>query len=153
MTYGWGVPTTTERSRPADLPEISALLSDAGLPLDGVSEAFTTGVVVRDDGNVLGAAAVEPSTDGGLLRSVVVAPERSGDGIGRALVFAAEELAHSHGLGELLLLTETAAGYFAGLGFTPIPRDEVPASVAASVEFAVACSGSAVAMRRIITPR
>jgi amino-acid N-acetyltransferase len=140
-----------EGATPADWPAIADLLGGANLPLDGAREAFAAGVAVvaRDGaGTLMGAAAVEPYGEAGLLRSVAVAADLRGTGIGRALVTGVETRAAAAGIGELYLLTETAADWFPRLGFERIERKDVPADVAASVEFATACPVSAVAMRR-----
>ena len=138
-----------ERAGPADLPAIEAFLSAAGLPLEGAAQAFETGVVARDDA-VVGAAGVERYGSVGFLRSVVVAPERRGAGIGHDLVAAAEDLARSEGVRELYLLTETAVGWFPRLGYAAVTRDEAAAAVGRSIEFTTACAETAVAMRRTL---
>jgi amino-acid N-acetyltransferase len=138
-----------ERAEPADLPAIEALLSAAGLPLEGAAQAFETGVVARDD-DVVGAAGVERYGAAGLLRSVVVARERRDAGIGHDLVAAAEDLARSEGVRELYLLTETAVGWFPRLGYAAVTRDEAAVAVGGSIEFTTACAETAVAMRRTL---
>ena len=51
------------------------------------------------------------------------------------------------------LLTNTAAGYFPRLGFAPVARDEVPAEVRGSLQFASVCpSTAAVLALRLETP-
>ena len=137
-----------ERAKRSDLPAVERLLSAAGLPLEGAGPAFETGVVARDGETVVGAAAIELYGSAGLLRSVVVAPDRRGIGLGRDLVTAAEGLARHRGVRELYLLTETAIDWFPRLGFTVVPRDEAAAVVGQSIEFTTACAETAVAMRR-----
>jgi amino-acid N-acetyltransferase len=137
-----------ERARPSDLPAVEALLSAAGLPLAGAAQAFESGVVAREGTLIVGAAGVEHHGAAGLLRSVVVAPDRRGAGLGHDLVVAAEDLARREGVRELYLLTETAIGWFPRLGYTAIPRDEAEAAVGCSIEFTSACPDTAVAMCR-----
>jgi amino-acid N-acetyltransferase len=139
-----------ERATPADLDAVEALLVEAGLPLDGVAEALATGVVARDEGRVVGAAALERYGDAGLLRSVVMAPDRRGTGLGRQVVAAAEALARAEGIRELYLLTETAPGWFAHLGFELVERSVAAAAVGASIEFTTVCRDTGVAMRRTL---
>ena len=138
------------RATAADWPAIERLLASSGLTLEGAREAFASGGVVVDDGAVVGCAAVEPYGAAALLRSVAVAAERHGEGIGRRLVHAAEDVARSGGATELILLTETAEAWFARLGYATVDRATVPGAVARSIEFETACSASAVAMRRSI---
>jgi amino-acid N-acetyltransferase len=137
-----------ERAAPSDVPGIEALLTAARLPLEGVAEAFATGVVARDGGMILGAAAVEPYGQAGLLRSVVVAEARRGTGLGRQLVLAAEGLARDEGVEELYLLTETASDWFPRLGYEVVDREEARAAVGESVEFTMVCATTGVPMRR-----
>ena len=98
----------------------------------------------------MGAAGVERYGSAGLLRSVVVAPERRGAGLGGELVAAAERVARDEGVTELFLLTETAIGWFPRLGYAVVSREDVAAAVGASVEFRTACPDTAVAMRRVL---
>lgn len=86
----------------------------------------------------------------GLLRSVVVAPDRQGEGVGRAVVGAAESLARAAGIRRLHLLTETAADWFATLGYSVETRAEAAAEVGDSAELRGACPETAVAMRRAL---
>lgn len=123
----------------SDKPAIEELLTGAGLPLDGLDAALRTAVVAREAGSVVGCAAVEPYGSVGLLRSVCVAPQLRGSGIGHQLVEAAEEMASYRGVAELYLLTETAGQWFPRLGYEPATRAAVPAPLTASPEFAGAC--------------
>jgi amino-acid N-acetyltransferase len=136
------------RAAAADLPDVSGLLAGAGLPLDGTGEAFATGLVAELDGSVVGAAAIEPHGDAGLLRSVVVGEALRGSGLGRRLVAEAERLAASLGVRDLYLLTETAIAWFPRLGYETLARDAAPPSIAGSVEFTVSCVDTGVLMRR-----
>jgi amino-acid N-acetyltransferase len=139
-----------ERAKIGDWPAVRGLLSEAGLPLEGAAEAFASGVVVRDGDRVIGCAAIEPYESAALLRSVAVAPDRRGTGVGTGLVRAAEDLAHDGGASTLILLTETAEAWFVRLGYAAIERSTVQADVARSIEFETACSTSAVAMQRAL---
>ena len=139
-----------ERATPADIPAVEGLLLAAGLPLEGATEAFETGVVARDGRTVVGAAAIERYGEAGLLRSVVVAPERRGAGLGRRVVAAAEQLAREAGIRELFLLTETAVDWFPRLGYAVVPREAAAALVGQSIEFTTVCRDSGVSMRRLL---
>ncbi len=139
-----------ERAISEDLPAVEALLRDAGLPLVGVPSAFATGVVARDGGALVGAAALEAYGPAALLRSVVVTPSSQGMGAGRALVSSVEGLARELGVSEMFLLTETARDWFPRLGYQPVDRSVLPAGILASNEVTVACSVSAITMRRAL---
>lgn len=137
------------RAAPDDLALIAALIAGAGLPGEGVTAAFTMGCVAEStDGQILGAAAIEPYGEVGLLRSLVVAESARGSGVGRELVCCAEAMAEDAGVRELWLLTESAADWFPRLGYERVPRDRAPAAIVGSHEFQVACAASAVLMRR-----
>jgi amino-acid N-acetyltransferase len=139
-------------ARASDLDAVLGLLARGGLPLDGVAEHLTTMVIAREDTRIVGAAAIEPYADGGLLRSVVVDPAVQGEGVGRLLVEAAVAYARARSLPALYLLTTTAADYFPRFGFAAIPREDVPPGVRQSVEFRSACPASAVVMARSLAP-
>lgn len=139
-----------DRANGADIPAVEALLTDAQLPLDGAAAAFATGVVARDEDRIIGAAALEPYGESGLLRSVVVAGDQRGTGVGRQVVTAVETLAQDLGITELYLLTETAIDWFPRLGYAPVDRAEVPEAVRESIEFRVLCADTGIAMRRIL---
>ena len=137
-----------DSARDSDLAAVRHLLESQGLPLEGVDASLPTMVVAREDSNVVGAAALELYPDAALLRSVVVASGRQGHGLGQRLTEAALSLARQHGARAVFLLTTTAERFFPRFGFESVPRDQVPASVRASVEFQSACPASAVVMRR-----
>jgi amino-acid N-acetyltransferase len=132
----------------SDLPAVRRLLETQHLPLDGVDEHVSTMVVAKKGSEVVGAAAVELYADGALLRSVVVDPTARGQGLGHRLSDAALSIAKERGTRTAFLLTTTAEQFFPKLGFEQIVRDDVPASVQASIEFQSACPASAVVMRK-----
>lgn len=143
--------TTLRPATPADQAAVRALLADAGLPVEGLEDFFPDGYVVAEvEGRVVGATGIESHEENGLLRSAVVAPEWQGRGIGRLLAEERLSWARRRGLRAMYLLTTTAAGYFPRLGFIPIGRDEVPAGVQASSEFAATCPSSAAVMRLVL---
>ena len=140
-----------DRAAASDIPAVETLLSAAGLPLAGAAEAIAAGGVVARDGEaVVGAAAVERFGTAGLLRSVVIAPDRRGTGLGRRVVEAAEQVARAEGIGELYLITETAIDWFPRLGYVPVPREEAAAAVGESIEFTAVCATPGVPMRRVL---
>ncbi len=135
---------------PADVPAVEALLSAAGLPLEGAREAFALGVVGREGGRVVAAAAVEKYGAAGLLRSVVVDSAVRGTGLGRSIVAAAEDAARDAAVRELYLLTETAVDWFPRLGYEVVARSEAAAAVGESIEFTTVCRDAGVAMRKLL---
>jgi N-acetylglutamate synthase-like GNAT family acetyltransferase len=87
-----------------------------------------------------------------LLRSLVVDPAHRGAGTGRALVEAAEALAACRGVEMVVLLTTTAAPWFAALGYRPMARGALPGAIAASPQVSGVCPASAAVMAKVITP-
>ena len=140
--------TSIERALDSDRPAIERLLTESGLPTDGLELALPTAVVARANDRLAGCAAVEAYGSAGLLRSVVVAPDLRGTGLGRGLVAAAERLAAEDGIEELYLLTETATDWFPRLGYEAATRASVPAELAASPEFMGACPETAAVLRK-----
>ena len=139
-----------ERATPHDLESVLALLADNRLPPEGLAEHLETTLVARRAGRVIGSAALEMYADGALLRSVAVARELQGQGIGRTLTEAAITLGQSLRAPAIYLLTTTAERYFPKLGFEQTDRGVVPESVKASVEFKGACPASAIVMRKLL---
>jgi amino-acid N-acetyltransferase len=133
---------------PPDLPAIFDLLDRSKLPRDGVGDHIATTLVAKDDRHLVGTAALELYGESALLRSVAVAAEQRGRGLGQALTSAALDLALRRGVRTVYLLTETAADFFPKFGFRPIPRSEVEEAVLGSAEFRSACPESALVMRK-----
>jgi amino-acid N-acetyltransferase len=135
-----------DRARPDDVAGVEALLVAAGLPLDGAAEALSLGVVGRDGDRLVAASAIERYGTSGLLRSVVVAEDMRGTGLGREIVAAAEQLAREEGIGDLYLLTETAPDWFPRLGYEVVERPAAIEAVGASIEFTTVCRDTGVPM-------
>ena len=142
-------PFSIRSAEAADYPGITRLLADAALPLDGLNGHENFLVLCRD-GVVVGCAAIERYAQYGLLRSVALEPHERRHGLGRRLVQEALRQARRDGLAEVVLLTTTAAPFFARLGFQAIRRDDVPAPLRASVEFQTACPETATVMRLVL---
>jgi amino-acid N-acetyltransferase len=146
----------TERTigpvRPEEVEALLALLTNSRLPLDGLRDHLETAIVAREGGRIIGSAALEVYADGALLRSVAVAPDVQGQGLGRSLTQAAIALARERRSPALYLLTTTAADYFPRFGFRRIERAAVPDSVAASIEFTSACPATAIVMQKVLEP-
>ena len=139
-----------ERAEAGDVDAVRGLLTAHKLPLDGLHDHFETTIVARAHDRIVGCAALEVHADGGLVRSVAVAPGLQGHSVGRQLTEAIVDLARQRTLPALYLLTTTADSYFPRFGFERITRDAVPDSVKASVEFASACPSTAVVMRKLL---
>ncbi|ACY49451.1 arsenic resistance N-acetyltransferase ArsN2 [Rhodothermus marinus] len=139
--------------RPAwaeDWPALRQLLQTCGLIETGVAAQLDRVRVATWRGRIVGMALLERYAEGGLLRSVAVEPAWQGRGIGRRLVDVMLEEARREGLSQVFLLTETAADFFARLGFVPVTREEVPASVRAAPQFTYLCPISSQVMCHIL---
>jgi amino-acid N-acetyltransferase len=142
--------TDIGRARPEDVNDLIRLLEQNQLPIAGLQDHLETALVARQDGQLVGSAALEIYPDGALLRSVAVAPELHGRGLGHDLTDAATDLARELHAPAIYLLTTTAERFFPKFGFERIARSEVPASVQTSIEFTSACPSSATVMRRLL---
>jgi len=137
----------TEQAQAYDLASARALLHRVSLPDHGVAEQFGHYLVVRDATRLVGLCGVEVCGEDGLLRSVVVAPDYRGEGIGGLLVAGAQDLARKLKLASLYLLTTTAGPYFRRHGFQEWAREKAPAAVRDSWEFQSGCPSSSALMR------
>ena len=128
------------------------LLAAEKLPVDDLPSELVDFFVVVENDSVTGVAGLEIYGDFGLLRSVAVERSARGLGISAALLDKIETVAFHKGLQAILLLTETAAGYFAKKGYVQIARMDIPADIKASSQFNHVCPQSAIAMQRTINP-
>lgn len=141
---------TIEPARPDQLAAIVALLTQSGLPPEGLAEHLDGALVARDGAAVVGSAALECYGQAALLRSVAVAPAYRGQGLGQVLVSAALGLACRRGVQTLVLLTTSAPDYFPRFGFQPASRAELPQALLQSPEFTHLCPASATLMRLVL---
>jgi N-acetylglutamate synthase-like GNAT family acetyltransferase len=140
----------SERAKPSDLDAALALLRDARLPEQGVTEHFANFFVVRDEGRVAGVCGLELHGSHGLLRSLAVDPRYRGEGLGAALVEDALTCARELGLAEVYLLTTTARDYFLGRGFVLCTREDAPPAIQQSWEFRLGCPQDSTFMKRAV---
>src|SRR5580765_1453901 len=97
--------THIDRARPEDAPAVLRLLERNDLPREGLTDWMATTLVAREDGQVIGSAALEIYPDGALLRSVAVAPEAQRQGLGHELTAAAIRMAQTVKAPAIFLLT------------------------------------------------
>lgn len=137
----------------ADWPRILELLDAAALPTADLAARDAPRFIVASAGTaIVGAVGLEAYGTHGLLRSLVVDPAWRGQGIGAALIAAAEARARALDLHALVLLTTTAAPLFARHGYAVIERAAAPQAVQASAEFAHLCPSSSTCMTKRLEP-
>jgi amino-acid N-acetyltransferase len=148
---GTGSALRVRAAAAGDVSAVLDLLRAADLPTAGVEAGFAHFVVAEAEGRVVAAAGLERHGASGLLRSVVVDPAWRGRAAGKAVVVPLLGDAEREGLDAVYLLTTTAADWFPRFGFHRIPREQAPAEVRATEEFASLCPASAAVMRRRCT--
>lgn len=120
-------------------------LCAADLPTDDIEDDGRTFFeAVSGDGQTIGYAGLERCDGDYLLRSVVVLPVHRGQGLGRMIVEATLRSAES---GDVYLATTSAAPFFSIIGFSEVPRAEVPAAVLATRQLSSICPSSATVMK------
>jgi amino-acid N-acetyltransferase len=140
------------RGGPADLPTVLALLQRAMLPTDDLTSAPGLQTwVLEVDSKLAGAIGLEGAGSAArLLRSLVVTPSHQRRGLGHSLVARVESDARAEGVQQLVLLTETAGGFFRQLGYQVIERSAAPQPLQQSAEFRSLCPASAVCMAKTL---
>lgn len=140
-----------EPARPEDLTAVLALVDAADLPLVGIPDHFANFLVARSNGRIEGVVGLEIHGADAVLRSLAVAPEKRGAGLGRALVASALLLANARGVRTVYLLTTTAVDFFARLSFECCDVGSVPDAIAKSVEFSSGvCPATSTCMCRLV---
>jgi amino-acid N-acetyltransferase len=123
------------------------LLSASDLPVaDITTQHMRHFFGYGSDSNLEGLVGLELYGEAALLRSLAVATERRGTGLGTQLVEHAEGYAREKGVTSLYLLTTTAEAFFRRRGYTRIPREEAPAAIKSTSEFSGICPASSAFM-------
>lgn len=133
---------------PGDASSIRALLERNGLPTSDLGSARPEFVVAYEGDDLKGAGALERFGTTALLRSVVVAADRRGAGVGQDIVRELERRARAAGVKELVLLTQTAAPFFQRQSYRVVERNSVAQAVQMSEEFRSLCPASATCMAK-----
>ncbi len=136
-------------ANPDDLTAVLRIIREEGLLVDGIEEGLAEGWVLAEaEGRLVGCAAVETWERDGMLRSVAVVESHRGTRLGRRLIENREDWARDRGLVTLSLFTITADEFFRHLGYQQVERNELPATLRASIEFEHGCCASARAFTR-----
>ena len=132
--------------------QVLRLLTQCELPTADVDLALLgTFIGARSKGALAGVVGIEPLDHAGLLRSLAVAPEQRGLGIGSRLCDEAEALARARGIEHLYLLTTTAAEWFGARGYARVERAALPEAIRGSGQFRALCPQTAVAMHKSLS--
>jgi amino-acid N-acetyltransferase len=138
---------TAEKHRQA----IIALLSEEKLPVTDLPDSLHNFAITSEDSGVTGVIGLEVYGNYGLLRSLAVNRNFRNRGIANALLLHIEKFAVTINLKAILLLTETASGYFCKKGYSVVTRATIPAEVRQSSEFSHGCPQSATVMQKSIS--
>lgn len=134
----------------ADLIAVRCLLEGAGLPTSDLAAAQPEFLAIHEDGKLVAAGALQRFGSSALLRSVVVSHDYRGMGLGSTITLELERRARDTNIVRLILLTQTAAQFFARRGYQVIERSAVPADVQQSEEFRSLCPSSATCMAKTL---
>jgi amino-acid N-acetyltransferase len=138
------------RGRPTRSTAV-ALLQAQGLPASDITdEHLEHFFFVGSDGSPAGLVGLELYGVDALLRSLVVAENARGKGLGSTLIDHAQQYAASKGVRSIYLLTTTAEGFFRRLGYERIERSNAPPSIERTLEFAGLCPASSAFMSKQI---
>jgi len=139
-----------EQATGADGPGIQAMLREAGLPVEDLSTAPVRFWLAREGHTLAGAIGIERYGNAGLLRSLTVDPGHRARGMATALVQALELAMRAEGLKTMVLLTETAEGFFGRRGYVLMPREQIPEEIRRTAEFRSLCPATAACMSKTL---
>ena len=132
-----------------NLDAIRTLLEACELPTSDLSSLSTARFFgIENDGRLAAVVGLEIHGDVALLRSLAVAPDRRGGGVGCSLVSHAEDFAANIGVRDLYLLTVSAKEFFPRLGYRLAARTTAPAAIKATTQFSGLCPDSAAFMHK-----
>jgi len=133
-----------------DLASIETLLEANDLPTDGVAQHLTNFIVGVGPSGIIACGGVEFYVDFALMRSIVVARDCRGAGLGKTIVARLLAECRMRSVRSVVLLTTTAEHFFSAQGFVPIAREEVPRPLLASSQFRGICPASATTMLKVL---
>lgn len=149
LSRGWAIPVGQDLrdAVPEDDVNLRGFLQAAGLPTDDVAAGRQEYLLAREGGRIVASVGLEVAGADALVRSLAVAQDRRGLGLGKRMLDAAVERARVRGIKTLYALTTTAEAFASAQGFVRIPRAEVPGAIASLPQFRSLCPVTAVCMR------
>ncbi|UVE69726.1 arsenic resistance N-acetyltransferase ArsN2 [Burkholderia pyrrocinia] len=134
----------------SDLASIEALLRASDLPVAGVAEHLPNFMVAVDTQGIVACGGIEYHGNFALIRSIAVAAQARGGGLGKTIVSRLLAACPSRAVEAVALRTTTAERYFARQGFVRIALSDVPGPLLSSGQFAGVCPASATVMLKVI---
>ena len=132
-----------------DASSIRALLEAGDLPTSDLLTSSPQFVVVCDgEDRIVAAGGLQTFGNSALLRSVVVASELRGTGLGQRVVRELEQIARANQVNQLALLTLTAKRFFELQGYRVISRQDIPEALQGTKKFQSLCPTSAICMTK-----
>lgn len=120
-----------------------ALLGVVGLPSSDLTKQHLEHFMFSGPREApTGLVGLELFGSDALLRSLAVAPTAQYSGLGSTLLEQAEGYAYTHGVRSRCLLTTTAPTFFEERGYRPTSREDCPAAIRSTSEFASLCPAS-----------
>lgn len=146
-----GEPALRDRPIAGDDPALAAALSQAGLPIDDLTDPGRVFFAYSTlSGRLVGYAGLEIFGADAFLRSLVVLPESRGQGFGGAMVARQCRRAFDLGARRAWTLTTTATDWLEKMGFARSERAEAPEAILATRQAASLCPSSAALLTRKI---
>ncbi|PIQ21079.1 MAG: amino acid acetyltransferase [Cytophagales bacterium CG18_big_fil_WC_8_21_14_2_50_42_9] len=134
-----------------DQAEIVELLTALHLPTADLPASLNNFLVARETDAIMGTVGIEQFGNIALLRSLAVAKDCQGKGLGNLLYHSVLDLAKTNGVTDVYLITNTAVDFFAAYGCTPVERTAVPAVIQGTAQFISVCPASATLMHKKIS--
>ena len=142
--------STLQKAIATDRTNVLNLLNALHLPTVDLPSSLDNFIIAKETNTVIGTGGIEQFGQVALLRSLAVATDQQGKGLGDLLYLALMELAESKGVHQVFLITNTAADFFAKRGFTKIERTLVPEVIQNTAQFTSVCPSSAIVMYKEI---
>ncbi|WP_187407985.1 arsenic resistance N-acetyltransferase ArsN2 [Saccharophagus sp. K07] len=134
--------------RPTKTDALS-LLNAANLPTSDLTEAHMDYFwAVKEQQEIIAVIGLEPFSPYGLLRSLVVRPNKRNQNIGTRLVRHVENMARQMDIRELYLFTSTAQEFFEKFDYNTVLRHTAPDAIRQTTEFALLRPNNAVLMKK-----
>ncbi|MBX2840259.1 MAG: GNAT family N-acetyltransferase [Flammeovirgaceae bacterium] len=133
-----------------ELGNIKALLTENKLPVMDISNHISF-FGIKNESQLIGVVGLEVYSKAALLRSLVVADNSKGKGLGKSLCDYVLYSLKEKGVNHVYLLTTTAKHFFINLGFVETERNVVPEEILNTTEFTSICPSSAICLSKEIS--